>query len=35
MPDTFFTNTESSLSLTKEEIASALPQESKQREHLL
>lgn len=29
MPDTFFTNTESSRSLTKEEIATALPQESR------
>lgn len=29
MPDTSFTNTESSISVTKEEIATALPQESK------
>lgn len=28
MPDAFFTNTESSMSLAKEEIATALPQES-------
>lgn len=29
MPNTFFTSTESSMSLRKEEIATALPQESK------
>lgn len=29
MPETFFINTESFMSVTKEEIAAALPQESK------